>query len=59
MPPTAMCGQHDVCLMLRRVGETGEVALACPYCDMEQLGGGESERQIIDDALREKPTRLN
>jgi hypothetical protein len=58
MPSTAKCGKHDVRLMSRRVGETGEIALACPYYDMEQLGGGESERQIIENALG-RPKKTN
>jgi hypothetical protein len=47
-----MCGKHDIRLMLRRIAGTDNVALACPYCDMEELGGGAEERSIIDDALR-------
>jgi hypothetical protein len=54
MPPTPMCGKHDIRLMLRRIAKSGEVALACPYCDMEELGGGKAERSLIDNALREK-----
>jgi hypothetical protein len=44
--------------MLRRNAKTGEVALACPYCDMEERGGGEDERKIIEDALRTGETEL-
>jgi hypothetical protein len=43
MPPQAMCAKHAVPLMTRRNAKTGEVALACPYCDMEERGGGEDE----------------
>lgn len=57
MLPTPMCGKHNVRLMLRRMAKSGEVALACPYCDMEELGGGKAERSLIDDALREKVKR--
>jgi len=57
--PKAMCGKHAVPLMLRRNSRTGEIALACPYCDMEERGGGQDERSIIDDALREKPKQPN
>jgi hypothetical protein len=59
MPSKAMCGKHAVPLMLRRNAKTGEVALACPYCDMEKRGGGEDEKTLIEDALRKKPKRLN
>jgi len=54
MPPTPMCAKHAVPLMLRRNAQTGEVAPACPYCDMEERGGGEDERKTIEDALRGK-----
>jgi hypothetical protein len=43
MPPQAMCAKHAVPLMTRRNAKTGEVALACLYCDMEERGGGEDE----------------
>ena len=59
MMPTAMCGKHDVHLMLRHNDSSGEVLLACPYCDMEELGGGEAERSIIDEALERRDMRPN
>ena len=40
--------------MLRTSYENEAGALACPYCDLEELGGGETDRSIIDDALYEK-----
>lgn len=58
MPPKAMRAKHAVPLMLRRNVKTGEVALACPCGDVEERGGGEDERGLID-ALREKPKRPN
>lgn len=58
MPPEPTCAKHAVPLMLRRNAKTGEVALACPYCDMEERGGGEDERKIIEDALRTGETEL-
>ena len=51
MTPTRMCAKHGISLMLRRNAKTGEVALACPYCDMEERGGGDDERKTIEDAL--------
>ncbi len=57
--PSPRCGKHDVRLMLRRIGDSDEVELACPYCDMEKFGGGEEERSIIDAALHEKRERPN
>jgi hypothetical protein len=59
MPPKAMCVKHDVPLMLRRNDATGEVALACPYCDAEERGGGEDERKIIEDALGRNQKKPN
>jgi hypothetical protein len=54
MPPEPICAKHGVALMLRRNAATGEVALACPYCDAEDRGGGEDERKIIEDALERR-----
>jgi len=51
MPPKPICAKHTMVLTLRRNAKTDEVALACPYCDMEERGAGEDERQIIEDAL--------
>jgi hypothetical protein len=59
MQSTPRCGKHDVRLMPRRIASTAEVTIACPYCDMEEFGGGEAERSIIDDALREKARKPN
>ena len=59
MTPTAMCGKHDIPLMLRHNGNNGQVSLACPYCDMEELGGGEAERSVVDDALGKRDMRPN
>jgi|HubBroStandDraft_6_1064221.scaffolds.fasta_scaffold00871_17 hypothetical protein len=30
------CAKHNVLLKLRRNVKTGELALACPFCDAEQ-----------------------
>ena len=59
MPPKAMCAKHGIPLMMRRNATTREIALACPYCDMEALGGGEDERSLIEEALREKSKQPN
>jgi hypothetical protein len=39
-------------MRLRRNVKTGEVALACPYCDVEERGGGKAERKAIDENLK-------
>jgi len=59
MSPAPLCGKHGARLMLRRIGDSDDIAVACPYCDMEQLGGGEQERRIIDDVLRKKSSQPN
>jgi hypothetical protein len=59
MMPSAMCGKHDVRLMLRQNDSSGKISLACPYCDMEELGGAEVERSIIDEALGKKGMQPN
>lgn len=59
MLPIPVCGKHGTRLMLRRIGDSDEGDLACPYCDMEELGGGEQERNLIDDVLREKSAPPN
>ena len=57
--PNRSVPKHTVPLMLRHDATTGAVALACPYCDMEERGGGEDERRIIEDALRGKQEKTN
>jgi hypothetical protein len=41
-----ICPKHEVALKLRRNVKTGELALACPFCDVE-------ERQSKDGVVRE------
>jgi len=38
--------------MLRENAETGELALACPCCDVEAHGGGDKELKIVADAVK-------
>ncbi len=46
------CPKHNVPLTLRENAETGELALACPYCDVEAHGGGDKELKIVADAMK-------
>ena len=41
------CPKHNVPLMLRENAESGELALACPYCDVEAQGGGDKELNVV------------
>jgi len=54
-----MCGKHDIRLVFRPIAVTGNVDLAFPYCDMEELGAGAEEHSITDDALRDNTKRPN
>jgi hypothetical protein len=52
------CPKHGTRLLLRRNAATSEIALACPYCHLEDRGGGETERNAVSDVLNKKlPTR--
>jgi hypothetical protein len=51
IPATETCAKHGISLMLRRNDTTGEVVLACPYCDAQERGRGEDERKITEDAV--------
>ena len=51
MPLTETCAKHGISLMLRRNDTTGEVAMACPYCDAQERGGGEDERKITEHGV--------
>ena len=44
-----ICPKHDFPLAVRENHKTGEVALACPLCDVEQHGGSESDVKLIRD----------
>ena len=44
--------KHKVPLMLRENAEKGELALACPYCDVEAHGGRDKELRIVADAMK-------
>jgi hypothetical protein len=44
------CPKHKVSLMLRQNAKTGQMALACPLCDVEARGGNERDKQIVSDA---------
>jgi hypothetical protein len=44
--------------MLRRNDTTGEVVLACPYCDAQERRGGEDELKITEDAVENEETEL-
>jgi hypothetical protein len=36
MPEETICPKHNVALKLRKNMKTGELALACPFCDAEK-----------------------
>jgi hypothetical protein len=40
---------------LRRNQATGEIALACLQCDVEERGGREREKKQVAEAMQKKP----
>ena len=49
------CPKHGAPLLLRRNQATGEIALACLQCDIEQRGGSEREKKQVAEAMQKKP----
>jgi hypothetical protein len=49
------CPKHGTRLLMRRNKDTGEIALACLECDIEQRGGDEREKKQVAEAIRRKP----
>jgi hypothetical protein len=51
-----ICPKHNIPLKLRRNVKTGDVALACPYCDVEEQRkkhGREDANQAAFRVVRE------
>jgi hypothetical protein len=40
---------------LRRNQATGEIALACLRCDLEERGGSESQKKEVAEVMQKKP----
>ena len=38
------CPKHGTSYVLRRNVKTGEIAIACPLCDVEARGGSDEDR---------------
>jgi uncharacterized Zn finger protein (UPF0148 family) len=49
------CPKHGTPLLLRRNQATGEIALACLQCDVEERGGREREKKQVAEAMQKKP----
>jgi hypothetical protein len=50
------CPKHGTQLRLRRNVLTGEVALACPLCDIENRGGTDADIRAVAEKLTDPPT---
>jgi hypothetical protein len=44
MTKTDQCPKHCLGYRLRRSVKTGEIAIACPLCDVEVRGGSDEDR---------------
>ena len=53
--PGDNCPKHGVSYVIRRNGETGEIAIACPLCDVEARGGTDEDVNLVAEeiAMRE------
>lgn len=53
-PATDRCPKHKIKMMLRQNAKTGDIALACPMCDVEARGN-DRDMKLISDLLKKKP----
>jgi uncharacterized Zn finger protein (UPF0148 family) len=52
--PSDRCPKHGTPYRLRRNVKTGEVAIACPVCDVEARGGSDEDRKLVADKINSK-----
>jgi len=45
--PDKKCPKHGVSYALRQNAETGELAVACPLCDVEARGGTQDDVTLV------------
>jgi hypothetical protein len=38
--------------------KTGEVAIACPLCDLEARGGSEEDRKLVADKIKSEDQKM-
>jgi len=50
--PSDQCPKHGTNYRLRRNVKTGEVAIACPLCDVEERGGDDEDRKLVADKIQ-------
>jgi hypothetical protein len=48
------CPKHGTSYVLRRNVKTGEMAIACPLCDLEARGGSEEDRKLVADKIKSR-----
>lgn len=46
------CPRHGTHYLLRRNVKTGEIAISCPLCDVEDRGGFEGDRKLVADKIK-------
>ncbi len=50
--PSERCPKHGTNYMLRRNVKTGEIAIACPLCDVEARGGSKEDRDMLANKIK-------
>ena len=46
--------RHNICYLMRRDVNTGELTIACPFCDIEAHGGGEGGVRLVAEMIASK-----
>ena len=57
--PSDCCPKHGASYLLRRNVKTGEIAIACPLCDVEARGGTNEDRKPVADKIKSRDDPTN
>ena len=48
------CPKHGTSYLLRGNVKTGEIAIACPLCNVETRGGSDEDRKLVADQIKSR-----
>ena len=55
--PQKKCPKHGVSYALRQNAKTGELALACPLCEVEARGGTRDDVMLVAKHIADSPKK--